>query len=179
MSRKATYPISNIILNRWSPRAMTGELITHDQLMTLFEAARWAPSSYNNQPWRFLYALRNSAFWDLYFGLLVKANQEWVKNAAALAVLISRNNFEYNEKPSRTHSLDAGSAWENCALQGSIMGLAVHGLEGFDYDRAKTELRIPDGYTVEMMFAVGHHADKGEMSDRKPLSEIVIEGFWK
>lgn len=183
------YPISEIILNRWSPRAMSGEPITQTQLMTLFEAARWAPSSYNNQPWRFLYAMRDSHYWELYFNLLVEANQQWAKNAGALVVTISRNNFEYDDKPSRTHTFDTGAAWENLALQGSIMKLVVHGMEGFDYDRAKSELQIPVDYTVEMMFAVGHPADKSvlppdmqkneKMSDRKPLSEIVIEGTWK
>jgi len=189
MPRKAAYPISEIILNRWSPRAMTGEPITQTQLMTLFEAARWAPSSYNNQPWRFLYATRDSKHWELYLNLLVPANQEWSKNAAALIVMVSRENFEFNGKPTRTHSLDAGAAWENLALQGSIMNLVIHGMEGFDYNRAKTELHIPDGFAVEMMIVVGKSADKsvlpenlqkGEiMNDRKPVSEIVIEGIWK
>jgi nitroreductase len=189
MKRKANYPISEIFLNRWSPRAMTGEPITETQLMTLFEAARWAPSSYNNQPWRFLYAQRDSHYWDLYLNLLVDANRQWAKNAGVLVVTISRDTFEFTGKPSRTHTFDAGSAWENLALQGSIMKLAIHGMEGFDYVRAKSELQIPDGYTVEMMFAVGHQADKSvlpvelqereKMNDRKPLSEIVIEGTWK
>ena len=189
MMRKAMYPISEIFLNRWSPRAMTGEPITQTQLMTLFEAARWAPSSYNNQPWRFLYALRDTAYWEMYLNLLVDANRQWAKNAGALVVTISHDTFEFNNKPSRTHTFDAGSAWENLALQGSMMKLAIHGMEGFDYNLAKTELQIPDGFTVEMMFAVGHQADKSvlpaelqereEMSDRKSLSEIVIEGTWK
>lgn len=189
MMRKPTYPISEIFLNRWSPRAMSGEPITETQLMTLFEAARWAPSSYNNQPWRFLYSYRDSPYWDLYLNLLVDVNRQWAKNAGALAVLISRNRFEFNDKPSRSHSLDAGSAWENLALQGSIMNLVIHGMEGFDYDRAKKELQIPDEYTVEMMIVIGNPADKSvlpvelqereTMNDRKLLSEIVIEGTWK
>lgn len=180
MPRIAAYPISNVILNRWSPRAMTGEPITDVQLMTLFEAARWAPSSFNNQPWRFLYAKRESSYWDLYLNLLVQANKDWCKDAAVLVVLFTRNNFEYNEKPSRTHSFDAGAAWENVALQGSVMNLLVHGMEGFDYDRAKKDLHIPDDCTVQMMFAVGHKAPSDEeMNDRKSLKEIVKEGIWK
>lgn len=180
MSRIATYPISNVILNRWSPRAMTGEPITDVQLMTLFEAARWAPSSYNNQPWRFLYAKRESGYWDLYFDLLVQANKEWCKNAAVLVVVVSRTDFEFNEKPSRTHSFDAGAAWENLALQGSVMNLVVHGMEGFDYAQAKIALKIPDGYAIEMMCAIGHKAPSDEkMNDRKSLKEIVREGIWK
>ncbi len=188
MVRKANYPISPIILNRWSPRAFDPKPIPHDLLMTLFEAARWAPSSYNTQPWRFLYATRDSKEWNLFLNLLVDANKQWAQNASVLVCLVSRERFEYNGKPSRTHSFDAGSAWENIALQASISGLAAHGMEGFDYVRAKQELHVPDGYSVEMMFAIGYLTDiskltpeqqlKEQMNDRRPLEEIVQEGRW-
>lgn len=184
--RTSQYPIEKIILNRWSPRAFSGEPITQEQLMTLFEAARWAPSSFNNQPWRFLYALRDTPNWQLFFDLLVPFNQEWCTRAAVLILVVSRNNFELNNKPSRTHSFDTGAATENLALQGFAMGLVVHGMEGFDYDRAKKDLTIPADYTVEAMFAVGKHSSSDILSpelraretpsDRKPLSEIIIEG---
>jgi nitroreductase len=111
--RKSNYPISSIILNRWSPRAMTGEELSDKELMTLFEAARWAPSSYNNQPWRFIYAKRNSPNWEKFLNLLVSGNQIWAKNAAALVVVISHNNFEHNNKQARTHSFDTGAAWSS------------------------------------------------------------------
>lgn len=189
MVRKAEYPISDIFLNRWSPRAMSGDPIKKEELMTLFEAARWAPSSYNNQPWRFLYALHSSTHWDLFFNLLVDANKVWAKRAGALVVTISRDTFEHNDKFSRTHSFDTGAAWENLALQGSMMGLVVHGMEGFSYKRAKEELHVPEGYTIEMMFAVGHPADASilppdlqkneKMNDRKRVDEFVREGMWK
>ena len=184
--RISQYPIEKLILNRWSPRAFSGEPITQEQLMTLFEAARWAPSSFNNQPWRFLYGRRDTPQWKLFFDLLVPFNQEWCARAAVLILVISRNNFELNNKPSRTHSFDTGAATENLALQGFAMGLVVHGMEGFDYDRAKKDLTIPADYTVEAMFAVGKHGSSDILSpelrareipsDRKPLSEIIIEG---
>lgn len=110
MTRKANYPIEPLILNRYSPRALSGEPITETQLMTLFEAARWAPSSYNNQPWRFIYATRDSEYWPTFLGLLVEANKIWAKDAAVLIIVASHNNFSYNNKPSRTHSFDAGAA---------------------------------------------------------------------
>lgn len=189
MKRKAQYPIADIILNRWSPRAMSGEPITDQELMTLFEAARWAPSSFNNQPWRFIYANRSSIHWDKLYNLLVPANQSWAKNAAVLVVIVSHNNFEYNNTPSRTHSFDTGSAWENLALQGHANGLVVHGMEGFDYERAKKELLVPDDYTVEAMCAIGKPGSldvlppelqkKEEPSDRKPISELIFEGAFK
>jgi nitroreductase len=125
--RKPTYNINPMILNRWSPRSMTGEELADDILMTLFEAARWAQSSSNNQPWRFIYAKRNTEHWDRLFNLLLEGNKVWARNAAVLVVVVSRKNFEYNnnneEKPSITHQFDTGAAWENLALEASALGL--------------------------------------------------------
>ncbi|MGH7802401.1 MAG: nitroreductase family protein, partial [Thermodesulfobacteriota bacterium] len=135
--RKPEYPVDEIFLKRWSPRAMSGEEISEDELMSLFEAARWAPSSYNNQPWRFLYARRNTKNWELFFNLMTEGNKIWAKKAAALIVIASKKTFDYNGSPSRTHSFDAGAAWQNLALQGSLQGLVVHGMQGFDYDKAR------------------------------------------
>jgi nitroreductase len=88
--RKADFPIEPLLLDRWSPRAMSGEEIAHEELMRLFEAARWAPSSFNAQQWRALYARRGTDHWPVFFDLLVEANKSWAKNAAALVVFISR-----------------------------------------------------------------------------------------
>ena len=184
--RKANYPISPIILNRWSSRAMTGEEISDETLMTLFEAARWAPSSFNNQPWRFIYAKRNSSYWQIFLGLLEPANREWAQNAAVLIVMVSHNVFDYDGRPSRTHSFDTGAAWENLALQGSMLGLVVHGMEGFNYEKASQVLNIPEMYTVEAMAALGVYGNVEKLpkklqdvdfpNDRKPLKEIIFEG---
>src|SRR5690242_12548557 len=100
MVRHADHKINPIFINRWSPRAMSGETITHEELMSLFEAARWAPSCYNAQEWRFIYALRSTKQWDVLFNLMGEFNQEWTKNAAVLLVVISHNLFDYNGKPS-------------------------------------------------------------------------------
>jgi nitroreductase len=185
-SRKAQYPVLDVILNRWSPRAMSGEEISHQELMSLFEAARWAPSSFNNQPWRFIYATRTGPYWPTFYNLLAPGNQEWAHRGAVLILAISHNNFEYNNKPSRTHSLDTGAATENLALQGYSMGLVVHGLEGFDYNRARVELSIPDDYTIEAMYVVGKHGpvtvlseklQKREVpSNRKKVEELIFQG---
>lgn len=189
MNRKPEYPINPLFINRWSPCAFTGELISQQELMTLLEAARWAPSSYNNQPWRFLYAHKNGPYWELFFNLLTEANKLWVQNAAVLILIISRNYFTYNNLPSRTHSFDAGSAWENLALQAVFSGLATHALEGFDYDAARQQLSIPDIYTVEAMVAVGKQApasmlpkelqEREQPNERKPLSALCVEGPFK
>jgi nitroreductase len=104
--RKADHPIEALLLDRWSPRAMSGEEIPEEELMRLFEAARWAPSSFNAQQWRALYARRGTEHWQSFFDLLVEANKTWAKNAAVLVVFISRKFFDYNDEPSvRIHMM--------------------------------------------------------------------------
>lgn len=184
--RQVQFPVNKIFSERWSPRALSGESITKEELFTLFEAARWAPSSRNEQPWRFVYARRDTVAWKKLFNLMGEFNQSWTHQAAALIVVVSKNNFDHNNKLSRTHSFDTGAAWQNLALQASLMGLVAHGMEGFDYDRAKKELQIPDDYTVEAMVAVGKPGKKENLpaalqereqpSDRKPVSSFVFEG---
>lgn len=187
--RKPNYPIQPIFLNRWSPRSMTGEEMSDEELMPLFEAARWAPSSYNNQPWRFIYAKRNTPEWKTLFDLLVEANQNWTKNAAVLIVVISHNTFEHNNKPAKTHSFDTGSAWMNLALEASSRGYVAHGMEGFDFEKARKNLSVPQNYNVEAMVAIGKRAPKEKLppelqkrempSERKPLSEIIMKGKFR
>jgi len=186
--RKPEQEINEIFTNRWSQRAMSGQEIDEKTLLTLFEAARWAPSANNNQPWRFIYARRNTKHWDTFFQLLAEGNQVWAKNASVLIVIISKTTFD-NGKPSITHSFDAGAAWLSVALQGSLDGLVIHGMQGFDYDKAKEVLRIPDGYSVEAMIAVGKKDKKEDLpgylqerefpSSRKTITELTMEGFFK
>src|ERR671921_880302 len=188
-TRQSTYNINPLILNRWSPRSMTDEELDDDTIMSLFEAGRWAPSSYNNQPWRFIYAKRNTESWIKLFDLLYEGNKVWAKNAAALGVVISRKNFEYNNKPSVTHQFDAGAACENLALEAVDLGIATHAMEGFDHQKAKTNLGIPESYNVMAMIAIGKRGPKENLtpklqeaefpSDRKPLTEIVMEGYFR
>jgi nitroreductase len=187
--RTTEYPINPLILNRWSPRSMTGEELDEVDIMSLFEAARWAPSSFNNQPWRFIYAKRNTAYWDRLFNLLVESNRIWAKNAGLLTVVISRKNFEFNGKPARTHQFDAGSAWENLALEASSRGIVAHGMQGFDYEKAKAELKIPADFEVMAMIAIGKRGpkdnlptelqDKEKPNDRKALKDIIMEGTYR
>src|SRR3982751_3480777 len=187
--RKSTFTINSLILNRWSPRSMTGEELDEDTIMSLFEAARWAPSSYNNQPWRFIYAKRNTRYWDKLFDLLAEPNKIWAKNAALLVVVISNKNFEYNGKFSITHQYDAGAAWENLALEASSRGLVAHGMQGFDYEKARNDLGIPHDFDVMAMISIGKQGPKEHLppnlqekenpNDRKPLQEIIMEGSFK
>ncbi len=184
--RKADHAIEPIFLRRWSPRAMSGEAISEAELLTLFEAARWAPSTYNEQEWRFLYARRDTPQWPLFFDLLIEANQAWCKNAAVLSVILAHKVFERNGKPNPVHVFDSGAAFENLALQGTAMGLVVHGMAGFDYDKARNVLSVPADYTVTAMFAAGRPGNPDHLppelreretpSPRKPVGEIICEG---
>lgn len=184
--RKTRYQVHPLILNRWSPRSMTGEAMSDEEIFSLFEAARWAPSAYNGQPWRFLYAKRETPSWDIFFNLLVDFNKQWCKNGAVLGLSISRKTFEKNEKPAPTHAFDTGAAWENLCLEGTYRGYVVHGMQGFDYERARSELSIPDTYEVLAMFALGKRAPKSALplalqekeapSERKAIQEFVFEG---
>ena len=184
-TRKADYPINEIFLKRWSARAMSGEEIKKEQLMSLFEAARWSPSSYNNQPWRFIYALKDTKHWNKFCNLLGEFNQSWAKNSSALVILISKKNFEHNNTFSKTHSFDSGASWMSLALQAQMNGLFTHAMEGFDYDQARKELKIPADYHIEVMIAIGKPGKKESLSimlqekespsERKKISELVME----
>lgn len=184
--RKPNYDVHPLIVNRWSPRSMTGEELSDDELMPLFEAARWAPSSYNAQLWRFVYAKRHTGFWDTFVDLLLEGNKAWAQQAAALVVVTSRKLFERNDKPAATYAFDAGAAWENLALEGTRQGLVVHGMQGFDYEKARRKLHVPDNYDVLAMIAIGKRAPKESLpahlqemespSDRRPLNEIIVAG---
>ncbi len=191
--RHADHPIEQFILDRWSPRAFTGEEMPEAELLRLFEAARWAPSSYNSQPWRFLYARRGTAHWDKFLGLLNPFNQSWAKEASVLIILVSKSHMlppgQTKEIPSHSHSLDAGAAWENLALQATISGWHAHGMVGFDIPRAAVELNVPEGYRVEQAIAIGRKGDKSLLpeaiqarespSTRLKVSEIAFEGSFK
>ena len=184
--RKPRQPIEPLIYRRWSPRAMSGESIEEHEIDALFEAARWAPSCFNEQPWRFLFARRDTPSWHTFLELPVEGNRRWARNAAVLIVVVSRRSFERNERESRTHSFDTGAAWQCLALQGSALDLVVHGMAGFDYEAARINLEVPDTYRVEAMIAVGRPGrtedldeslrEREQPSDRKPASEFAFEG---
>jgi nitroreductase len=186
--RQADYPIDRLFLDRWSPRALSGAAIPLHDLMTLLEAARWAPSSSNLQPWRMLYARRETPTWPLFFDLLTDANKSWVQHAGALVLFVSHKVNEKTGQPAATHSLDTGAAWGFFALQGFARGYVVHGMRGFDLGRARQDLGIPEDYAIEVMVAVGSPApletlppklqEREIPSQRRKLTETVFEGKW-
>ncbi len=186
-NRHSKYPIHPLILSRWSPRSMSKEPLSDEELMSLFEAAHWAPSCYNEQPWRFIYAKQNTSYWDSFFSLLTEYNKKWAINASILVVILSHKVFTHNQKPSVTHSFDTGAAWAYMALEGSTRNLAVHGMGGFDYERAKIVCKVSNDYQVEAMVAIGKRGKKEDLAEelqkkeypskRKHLTQVVMEGY--
>lgn len=183
--RHPEHTIDPLFLERWSPRAMSGEAVSREELLCLFEAARWAPSAFNRQPWRFVYALRESEPWDAFLDLLVEFNQTWCKKAGVLVVICSRTISDHG-KPIKSHSFDTGAAWQNLTLQATRMGLATHGMAGFDYERAAELIGKPEEFAVEAMIAIGHPGDREELPDglrerespsgRNPVADFAFEG---
>jgi len=187
--RVATYPIERLIIDRWSRRAMSGEAIDDKELMRLLEAARWAPSARNNQPWRFVYAHKGTPAWQTFFDLLGGVNKEWAKNAATFVMIVSKKTYDKDGSPCRFHSFDAGAAWQNLVLQGCAMGLAVCCIGSFDHEKARSAFGIPNDFDIEVMVALGklgkkeslppYLQEKEQPTRRKPLEEIVFKETWQ
>ncbi|HEY0294045.1 MAG TPA: nitroreductase family protein [Bordetella sp.] len=189
-SRSAEHPISDVFLKRWSPRAFTGEEISAETLATILEAARWAPSAYNFQPWRFIYARKGTAHWERLLGVLNPFNQSWAQSASALIIVLSKKAEippgKDAEAPNRCHSFDAGAAWGYMALQAAMLGWQTHGMAGIEHDKIRAELGVPDGYEIEAGVALGRQGDKSTLpeglqarevpSGRRALGEITAEG---
>jgi nitroreductase len=185
MHRVPDYEIDPQFVERWSPRALSGEPVSEAELMRLFEAARWAPSWANNQPWRFIYARAGTPHFERFFQLLSEGNRSWCARAGALVVVVSRITYP-DGRPARSHSFDTGAAWMSLALQALKLGLVAHGMGGFSFDRARSELNVPDGFEVEAMIAVGHPGKLEDLPEkdwvretpngRRPVKESVFEG---
>jgi nitroreductase len=188
--RVADHPIDSQFLSRWSPRAFTGADISEEAVLTFLEAARWAPSSYNSQPWRFVYARRGTPQWESLLGLLNDFNRSWAEKASVLFIVLSKTTFTppgaAAPVPAVSHSFDTGSAWAYLALQASLSGWHAHAMVGFDKDRARTELGVPADFSVEAAVAIGKLGDKSILpeglqarevpSPREPVSKFAFEG---
>jgi nitroreductase len=188
--RRADHPIDPLFLERWSPRAFDGSEVADADLMTMFEAARWAPSAFNSQPWHFLYAKRGDANWARFLSLLIPFNQSWAKTASVLVYIVSdrlpMTDRDGAPKESSTHAFDSGAAWVSLALQATRMGYHAHGMSGIQYDLARAELALPERYVLNAACAIGRIGDVAQLdeklqarehpSDRKPQSAFVHAG---
>ena len=185
MRRTENGKLDSMFIERWSPRALSSESIAEEDIHTLFEAARWSPSCYNEQPWRFVYAHRDEDI-KQFRSVLVEANQVWANNAPLLIFVFAKKNFSANDKPNRWSEFDTGAAWMSLALQAHQLGLYTHAMGGFDSNKAY-EVTAMDAseYDVLCAVAVGKLGasdmlpeglkDREIKSDRKLINEIAFE----
>lgn len=184
--RQPDAAVSRLFLERWSPRAFASRPVDDETLRSLFEAARWAPSCYNEQPWRFVFADREPEF-AAFRDALGTFNQEWAAHAPVLAFLAARLAFERNGKPNRWAEMDCGAAWMGLALQARILGLAAHAMAGFDEERAHDATGIPrETHRVLCAIAIGWPGDAASLppalaereapSERRSLARIAERG---
>ena len=184
--------IDNTIAARWSPRAFDGDkLVTKEQVIALLEAARWAPSCFGDQPWRFVVfdKATDEMGWKAAFDCLVEGNQVWAKDTSLLILVCADTLFSHNQKPNRWAQYDTGAAAENLCLQATSMGLAAHQMGGFNADVAREKFNIPEQYTLMSVIAVGYQANVENLPDtlkereladrkRKALGELFYSGVW-
>ena len=186
--RQAEYDVDPLFIDRWSARALHPDPIPDADLMTCFEAARWAPSAFNAQPWRFIYAHRDGADWQDLFNLLNVKNRQWAYRAGAIVFIASRKDFIFQDQafPVDSHSFDTGAAWGSFAHQAHLLGYSTRAIGGFDRKAAPGVLGLPDNYRVETAVAIGRRGGKEGLpetfhaqefpSERRPLAQFVFAG---
>ena len=187
--RYSDLPIDPLFLERWSPRAFDGSVVVEKDLAIMLEAARWAPSAFNVQPWRFICSLRNDPDWQRSLEVLLPFNAGWANSAGALIFVCSDKYVDKKDKPpeaSHSHSFDAGAAWAMLAMQATRLGYYTHGMTGLNFEQAPELLQIPDRFRLEAAVAIGRMGDKSQLpenlqareqpSDRKQLDEMVFQG---
>jgi nitroreductase len=192
MKKPATtdHPIHELLRERWSPRAFTDRPVPPEVLRSLFEAARWSPSSSNEQPWAFLVATKDDAIThSKLLSTLVEFNQTWAKHAPVLGIAVSQLAFARNSQPNRNAFYDTGAAMANLTLEATSRGLLVHQMGGFDPQKAIELFSIPTGWEPIAAFALGYPGDPQSLPEplrerelaprsRKPLTEFIMSGSW-
>lgn len=192
-TRAPEHPVDPLFVQRWSPRAFTGEELPEETLLSFFEAARWAPSAMNAQPWRFVYARRGTPAFERFLSVLSPANQAWAARASALIAVASATTLTLPGRtdpvPNDSHAFDAGAAWAQLALQAHLSGWSTHAMGGFDRARANEALAVPPDHRLEVFVAVGRRGDATSLpewarnrerpNDRRPVAELVREGSFE
>jgi nitroreductase len=184
------YPIHELLRERWSPRAFADRMVEPEKLRSLLEAARWAPSSFNEQPWSFIVATKEHAGeYERLLSCLVEGNVRWAQHAPVLMLSVARLAFERNQKPNRHAFHDVGLSVENLVIQATALGLAVHQMAGFHVDKARELFSIPDGHEPVAALVLGFPGDPAGLPEdlrerevapriRKPLESFVFSGQW-
>jgi len=179
------FPVLDLIVRRWSPRAFEQKIVSDSELATLFAAASWAASSYNEQPWRFLVGRKGEDTWNKIFSSLTPANQGWTKAAPVLYVALAKKTFTHNGSANRVAVHDVGAACATLSLQATALGLHTHGMAGFDPQALRNSFGIPDDFDPISCWALGYLGDPETLAEnyrkselqprtRKPLDELVF-----
>lgn len=182
-NRITQFPCDEIFLTRRSTRAFDLEKkIDHDELMSCFEAARWAPSSYNSQPWRYVYAEKGSLAYNNMVESMVEFNKQWASHAQYLILICSRTKMRHNDAYARTHSLDAGSSYIQFILEAHQRGIACHPMDGFSHEKIRAFFNIPEIYQIEALVACGKPGDisllPAALKEKEiPTERLKIEEF--
>lgn len=178
--RKPDKKIEDLFWHRFSPRSLSGEALSEDAVLTILEAARFAPSAFNEQPWRFIYSLKDDKAWQEILECLVEFNQNWAKKSGALVIVLAKNNFSHNNQVNKTAQFDTGAAWQNLALQTRALGLVAHGMSGFDYEKLKEKFKVSDEFLIIATIALGFPGDINDLSEdlkekEKPSNRHKLE----
>lgn len=190
---KQAAPIAGVdekILRRWSPRAFSSRPVTAEELAKLFEAARWAASSSNEQPWRFIVGRKGDATYSKIFDALAEGNRIWAGNAPVLILSVAKKNFSQSNAPNYHALHDTGAATATLSLQATAMGLHTHPMAGFDHQKIRASLGIPDDYEMGAVTAIGYLGDAAMLPEklreretvprsRRPLRELVFSAWNK
>ncbi|MBN8832520.1 MAG: nitroreductase family protein [Sphingomonadales bacterium] len=178
-----------LFLRRWSPRAFDASDMPAEDLETILDAARFAPSSMNYQPWRLFYAVRGDANWERFLSWLLPSNRDWAQHSSVLIYIASDRYMGAPDKPSHSHSFDAGAAWAMLAMQAAMLGYHSHAMAGVDFKAAAEGLGVPESFRMEAAIALGKIGDKAALpeklqarevaSDRKPRGEIAYPGDFR
>jgi nitroreductase len=183
-------PIHEVIRRRWSPRAFLDLPIEPEKLLSMFEAARWAASSNNEQPWAFIVATQQyPQSYEEMLGVLVEFNRSWANKAPALILTLAHTQFEKDGRPNRHAFYDLGQAAANLSLQATALGLTAHQMAGFDAEAARKRFAVPEGWEPVSVIALGYPGDPDSLSEklrereiarraRKPLEKFVFSGTW-
>jgi len=184
------FPVNELIQNRWSPRAFSDKLVPQEVLRSLFEAARWAPSSSNEQPWAYIVATKDDPEnFEKSLGALVEFNANWAKKAPVLVIAVAELAFAKNNAPNRNAQYDVGAASMQLSIEATARGLVVHQMAGFDPETAKEAYDIPQGWEPIAAMAIGYPGDASSLQEplqsrekaprsRKRIREFVMSGQW-
>lgn len=181
-------PVEEVILRRWSPRAFSDRPVSPADLKSVFTAAEWAASSYNEQPWRFLVGTRGDEAYTKILNALVPMNQSWAKSAPVLFASFAKKTFTKGGKSNHFGAHDTGAACANLALQATALGMHLHGMAGFDEDALRASFGVPSDFDPVACWALGYAGDPANLPDplkvmeqspreRKPLREVVFQAW--